>query len=460
MIPLNDPSEARYGEIARKMLETGNWITPQHDYGVPFWAKPPLSVWLSAISMKLLGVNEFAARLPGLLLSMGVLWLIWDLAKKQSGSMAATIATLVLAGSLYFYLDAGTVMTDPSLVFCTTLALVSFWHALVNNSKIWSYWFFIALALGLLAKGPVAVVLVALPIFFWVLLRNEWINLWKRLPWIKGTLILLAIALPWYVLAELRTPGFLNYFIIGEHLNRFLIPGWTGDKYGMVHHEPLGMIWVYALIGILPWSILGGVWLLKNAASLPSFFRDDDGWMSYIFICMAGPLCFFTFSSNIIYPYVFPSLPAFALFFTEVWMRSNQSLVKGKLLLRSAALCGVGFLAATLVFELKPELVAKTQKPMITAWLNQHPTPGSHLVYWDLDVWFSAQFYSSGKVKATRDLHQLCALLSNHLDNYFVIDSRNVGDIPSELFSKFTQIKIIRHKKVNLLLMHSPVLNC
>lgn len=76
-IPLNDSTEARYGEIARKMLETGNWVTPLHDYGVPFWAKPPLSTWLSAFSMKLFGVNEFAARLPELLLSIGVLWLIW-----------------------------------------------------------------------------------------------------------------------------------------------------------------------------------------------------------------------------------------------------------------------------------------------------------------------------------------------------------------------------------------------
>lgn len=53
-IPLNDVSEARYGEIARKMLETGNWVTLLFDYGIPFWAKPPLSTWLSAASMKFL----------------------------------------------------------------------------------------------------------------------------------------------------------------------------------------------------------------------------------------------------------------------------------------------------------------------------------------------------------------------------------------------------------------------
>ena len=69
--PLMDPTESRYGEIARKMLETGNWIMPQYDYGVPFWGKPPLSTWLSAASMAAFGVNEFAVRLPSLLLLIG-----------------------------------------------------------------------------------------------------------------------------------------------------------------------------------------------------------------------------------------------------------------------------------------------------------------------------------------------------------------------------------------------------
>src|SRR6185369_1388999 len=57
--PLMDSTESRYAEIARKMQETGNWITPQFDYGVPFWGKPPLSTWLAAAAMSLFGVNEF-----------------------------------------------------------------------------------------------------------------------------------------------------------------------------------------------------------------------------------------------------------------------------------------------------------------------------------------------------------------------------------------------------------------
>src|SRR3990167_9953250 len=108
IIPLNDSTEARYGEIARIMLETHNWITPMQEYGIPFWAKPPLSFWLSALSMKCFGVNEFAARLPALILSIGILWLVWDLAKKYRGSQIAMFATLVLAGCLFFFLNAGT----------------------------------------------------------------------------------------------------------------------------------------------------------------------------------------------------------------------------------------------------------------------------------------------------------------------------------------------------------------
>ena len=459
-IPLNDSTEARYGEIARKMLETGNWVTLQHDYGIPFWAKPPLSSWLSAISMKLFGVNEFAVRLPGLLLSISILALIWDLAKKHSGVVIATAATVILAGTFYFFLDAGTVMTDPALIFCTTLALVAFWHALVECNKLWSYVFFIALGLGLLAKGPIAIVLVGIPLFFWVLLRNEWVNLWNRLPWIKGTLILLAIALPWYVLAEIRTPGFLNYFIVGEHLNRFLTPGWAGDKYGMAHDAPKGMIWLYAIAGIFPWSLLGGSWLIRYGKKLPSLCNDEDGWMSYLLLCMLSPLLFFTFASNIIYPYVFPALPAFALFFAEIWYRFNPSLASSKWLLKLSMLCGLFFLMATFVFMIRPDLVSKTQKPVVTAWIHQQPTPGSSLIYWDYNTQFSAQFYAAGKVKSVREVGALCKLLSNNSDNYLVINDADVAQIPTGLFSKFTLVHTQVFKNNKFMLMHCPELAC
>lgn len=459
-IPLNDVSEARYGEIARKMLETGNWVTLLHDYGVPFWAKPPLSTWLSAASMMLLGVNEFAVRLPGLLLSLGVLWLIWDVAKKQSGSVVAMLTTLVLAGTLYFFLDAGTVMTDPALVFCITLVQVAFWHAVAKGNKTWSYLFFVGLGLGLLAKGPVAVVLVAMPVFFWVLLRNEWRTIWNRLPWIKGICIVLAIALPWYIWAEIRTPGFLNYFIVGEHLNRFLTPGWTGDKYGFAHQEPWGMIWIFAAMGIFPWCLLGAVWFVTYRKSLPAMFRDQDGWMSYIFLGTVVPLFFFTFSSNIIYTYVFPCMPMFALFFTEYWVRAGAMLRAKKLVLGASMICGALFLVATVLFYLMPDAVSKTQKEVIAKWLKQAPVAGSKLIYWDYKTEFSAQFYARGKVSFAESKTELCNLLSSHSVDYIVISPTRTKQIPADLFSQMTEVGRVTANGRPLLLLRSPGLSC
>jgi 4-amino-4-deoxy-L-arabinose transferase-like glycosyltransferase len=460
LVPLNDTTEARYGEIARKMLETSNWVTPMHDYNVPFWAKPPLSTWLSAGSMKLFGVNEFAARLPGLLLSVGILWLIWGLVKKQSGQVIAMIAVLVLSGSLYFFLDAGTVMTDPSLLFCTTLAMVSFWYAINDSSVVWSYVFFAAIGLGLLAKGPIAVVLVGLSVFFWVLWRHAWVRLWQRLPWFSGTLLTLAIALPWYMLAEHRTPGFLNYFIMGEHVHRFLTPGWTGDKYGMAHDAPWGMIWLYAAAGIFPWSIIGCVWLSKYWKKLPVLLSDDTGWMSYIALCALAPLAFFTFSSNIIYPYVFPILPAYAILFAEFWMKTVQNRRYLNLIVLCSTTCGLIFLITTGFFLLDPELVAKTQKPIIRAWMAEHPKRGSQLVYWSGKLEFSAQFYSHGRAKFAQEMQKFCQLVSNDSENYLIINTQRVAEIPEALYAQFTPITKKYINGDDLILLRTPVLTC
>lgn len=459
-VPVNDYSEARYGEIARKMLETGNWVTPLHTYQIPFWAKPPLSTWLSAASMKFLGINEFAVRFPALILSIAILFLVWSLAKSRSGPVAARFATVVLAATLYFFLDAGTVMTDPSLIFCTTLSMVAFWRAVVDKNTFWSYLFFVGLGLGMLAKGPIAVILVGMPIFFWVLIRKQWLQLWQRLPWIKGSLLAIAIFLPWYVLAEMRTPGFLNYFIIGEHFNRFLHPGWTGDRYGHAHVQHWGMIWLFAMAGIFPWSIPGLAWLARYWKKMPALYRDEDGWMTYLLCFILVPLVFFTFASNIIYTYTFPCLAAYALYFTESWQRTQKSLTDVGWLVPLAVTTGAIFLMVTLVFVYKPELIAKTQKPIVTAWIKQNPAPGSSLIFWEYSPAYSAEFYASGKIDSIKDIKKLCTRLSNQKENYLVIDPTDLAQIPSEISSKFTQIYKEVYKDKTRVLMRVSEMTC
>ncbi|UTH74892.1 glycosyltransferase family 39 protein [Chromobacterium sp. IIBBL 290-4] len=453
-IPLTDTTEARYAEIARKMLETGNWVTPLHDYGVPFWAKPPLSTWLSAAFMGVFGVNEFAARLPALLLALLTLGLTAGLMRKRHGADAGLATALFLGGGLLFYGAAGTVMTDPSLLFCVTLSQVAFWHAMNGGGKLWRYAFFAGLGLGLLAKGPLDVVLVGMPIFFWVLLRNEWKRLWRELPWISGTLLAAAIALPWYAWAEIRTPGFLNYFIMGEHVSRFLDSGWKGDKYGFAHATPRGMIWPYALGALFPWSLAMLAWLACRAKRLPALIRSgqNDGWLLYLTLWTMMTLLFFTMSGNIIFPYSLPMLPGAALLMAELWQRGRNEK-SGRALPWLAMVSGLLVIAGMGLQWQDGAKYFRTQKPVIAEWQARQPSADAMLFYWDSRREFSAEFYGQGKVRTTAKPEALATLLAAHPGSWIVTEQRDLATLPPAIAGAYRQVKAFPVMKDTMLLL-------
>ena len=127
--PLMDTTEARYGEISRLMVELNDWVTPWFTYDMPFWGKPPLAFWISALSFKVFGINEFAARFPHWLAGMVVLWILWGM-RPRSGPTGATYAIALLLGSVMFFVASGMVMMDMALVIGTTLAMRGFWNGL------------------------------------------------------------------------------------------------------------------------------------------------------------------------------------------------------------------------------------------------------------------------------------------------------------------------------------------
>lgn len=440
-IPLNETTEARYGEIARKMLETGNWVTLLHDYDIPFLAKPPLSTWLSAGSMGVFGVNEFAARLPSLLLSFGVLAL--------TGFSGGAAAALVLASSAGFFVAAGSVMTDPALLFCTTLIMVSFWQALHSRHRLWGYLFFAGCGLGLLAKGPVALVLTGVPIFLWVVVQRQWRTLWQRLPWMTGCVLTLAIALPWYLLAELRTPGFLRYFIIGENLGRFLDPHWKGDQYGFAHAYPYGMIWLFTLAGLFPWSIAAPGWAWRRRGGLKNLGHDDNGRLFYLILWVVAPLLFFTFSANIIWPYCLTVLPGFALLFAELRGRAGD----GKAAPALAMIAVVLGIFSIVAFAFYPEKVGQNQKDIVAAWQAEKPDSGSAFLFWGTRMEFSAAFYSGGRAISTHDPVSVGALLHNKTRDYIVVNDYNLEGLPPEIRRAFSETGRFRNGRGTRILL-------
>jgi 4-amino-4-deoxy-L-arabinose transferase-like glycosyltransferase len=448
--PLMDTTEARSGEISRLMVELNDWVTPWFTYEVPFWGKPPLAFWISALSFKVFGINEFAARFPHWLAGMVVLWIVWGM-RPRGGSTGATYAIALLLGSVMFFVASGMVMMDMALVVGTTLAMRGFWNGLHGDlarrgSERWLL--FIGLGIALLAKGPVGVVLTGLPCGIWALVSGNLRTIWRDLPWIRGLLVTLAIALPWYIIAELRSPGFLNYFIVGEHFHRFVTPGWKGDLYGTAHDYPYGTIWLFMLADVLPWTILFPIlaWQTRGARtnvasdkvqSKPSASSTLDAtpasWRNYLLLWAFMPAVFFTMAGNIIWPYVMPGMPALALL-VGGWLttRANQSLVRTNLALglTITMVLAAGFNISMPFTGRSNDLAAKA---LIQDYRARDPK-GLPLIYLKHRP-FSAAFYSQGKALLEKTPEALIKRLET-TSAYVAIRSSDLDYMPSALMSR------------------------
>ena len=133
-LPLMDKTEARYGEIARLMAETGEWVVLQIDYGIPFWAKPPLSTWASALSISLFGAHEFFVRLPYLLASLVLVFLVGRYRPKKD--MPIFLPGWVLFSLPEFFLHAGVVSTDTFLSLSVALVMLSFGKGFKKTARL------------------------------------------------------------------------------------------------------------------------------------------------------------------------------------------------------------------------------------------------------------------------------------------------------------------------------------
>ncbi len=407
MYPLTDTTEARYGEMGRKMLETAHWIAPQWDYGVPFWGKPPLSFWASAASMAVFGVGAFAARFATLVFAVLTAALFWrwphEPAPRQA---AAAAAALVLLSSVLGFLIAGAVATDVFMTFGMTLSMVAFWNALHTPRAAGAdrWWFFVGLAIGLLAKGPVAVVMTGIALGLWLAWTRDWRSIWHGLPWLRGLLLTLALSLPWYLAAEAATPGFLQYFIVGEHWQRFTQPGWTGDLYGSGHARPRGSIWLYAVGSALPWSVVALLALRRKPVSEAARRASPDPQMAYLLCWVLAPLLLFTMARNILEAYALPALPAFALITARLLMERDAMGAASRVWLLGLIM---PLVACLLLVVGQDRIEARSQRKLLAGVL----APDVPIVYLFKRP-FSGQFYSAGRALEVRDSTEVARWLA------------------------------------------------
>lgn len=406
LYPLTDTTEARYGEMGRKMLETANWISPQWDYGVPFWGKPPLSFWASAASMAVFGVNAFAARFATLVFALATAALFWRWPHEPAPRrVAAMAAALVLLSSVLGFLIAGAVATDVFMSFGMTLSMVAFWNVLhdARSARFDRWWFFVGLAIGLLAKGPVALVMTGIALGLWLAWTRDWRAVWQGLPWLRGLLLTLALTLPWYLAAEAATPGFLQYFIVGEHWQRFTQPGWTGDLYGGGHERPRGSIWLYAAGAALPWSVVALAVLRRKPVSVALRRPSPDPQMAYLLCWVLAPLLLFTMARNVLEAYALPALPAFALITARLLMERDARGAASPVWLLGLVM---PIVACALLLFGQARIESRSQRSLL-ARIEQSPAiagagTDAPLVYLFKRP-FSGQFYSAGRALEVRD---------------------------------------------------------
>ena len=306
------PDEPRYAWIAREMSETGDWVTPRL-YGKPWFEKPILYYWGAALSFKIFGVNEAAARLPSavsaLLATLALAWLAW---KVYDADVARWLLLLLptTVGMIGFSHAAATDMPFAGMLtvamVCAAVVVGLLPETPGRSKSSHTPWFDLILfgffmGAAVLAKGPAAILLCGGAVFFWALFTKRWRDAFRLLhP--AAILTFCLTALPWYILCARRNPDFLRIFIIEHNFKRYLTPEFQ-------HIQPF---WYYVpilILALLPWTWGLFVWRSGNRR----VNREFIFFLSFAFF----PIFFFSLSKSKLPGYILPAIPPFALLLTN-----------------------------------------------------------------------------------------------------------------------------------------------
>ena len=318
-----DDVDAVQAQIARNLIDSGDWVTAHLD-GIAYLEKSPLKYWLVAACFKILGVHDWVARMPVALSAVALCWLVFRIGAWAFSVRAGLYAGLVLACSVGLFLFTRIQIPDATIALTISLAMWAFLRALDEAEPrpgLWSAVMAASIGVGLLLKGLIAAVfpIAAALLFLAFSKRLTARDTWRRLHPFRGLGIALAIAAPWHILATLRNPpyfdftmhsapgeyrGFFWFYFINEHVLRFLNLRYPRD-YNTV---PRLYFWLLHLLWLFPFSVY-----LPAVAKLSFAPTGRAGRMRLLCLCWAGfLLVFFTFSSTQEY-YSMPCYPALAL---------------------------------------------------------------------------------------------------------------------------------------------------
>ena len=347
-----DDVDAVQAQIARNMLDSGDWVIARLD-GVPYLEKSPLIYWAIAISYRIFGVHDWAARIPVALAAVLLAWVIYRYGRWAFGERTGYYAGVVLATCVGLFLFTRIQIPDVMLTLTVCLAFWAFQRATdpeEAHSNRWAATLAASLGVGVMLKGLIALVIPGGGIFVYLALTRQLFSreVWKSLRIVPGAAIFLAIAAPWHILATLRMPpyfnftmhsgpgeyqGFFWFYFINEHVLRFLNLRYPRD-YNTV---PRLAFWGLHLLWLFPWSVY-----FPAVARQDFKPRDRAGKTRLLALCwIFFLLLFFTFSTTQEY-YSMPVYPALALLLGSAMARNDSWTLWGtRVLGLIAAMCSL-----------------------------------------------------------------------------------------------------------------------
>ena len=299
---LIEPDEGRNAEIAREILVLKDWITPHYDF-IPRLDKPILFFDLVALSYSVFGISEWSARLPAALAAFGCLSLTYFVSRSLFGPWTARWSALILLTSVEFLAFSRIVILDMLLTFFLTAALSGFCLGQRcverREGKRQFLVMYAAIGAATMTKGPIGFLLPALIITVYILSTRQW-GILRRIELPLGFALFFLVAAPWYILAELRNPGFLHNLFWEQNVARFLTNEFKRSG-----------AWYYFIVvlsaGLLPWTAL----LPTTIADLCK--RSLDRERLFLILWIGVPLLFFSFSSSKLSHYILPIYPPLAI---------------------------------------------------------------------------------------------------------------------------------------------------
>jgi len=339
---LTGADEPRYAQIAREMLQRHDLVTPVL-YGTPWLEKPVLYYWLAAFFYKLFGVSDWAARLPSASLASAMVFAIYFHVRRfrPGAELNAALMTASCVGVIGFSRSAATDMPLAALFVIGMLA----WHTwFATSRRLWLAAFYLCMALGTLAKGPVAAILAGLVVAaFAIRERNP--RVITGTLWLPGIALYLAVAMPWFVAVQVRNPQFFREFILQHNLERFAVQN-------LYHHrQPFWYYLPVLLLAVMPWAVYFVAALVEHlrhfrerTPSAPAY----DPLPRFLFLWFVVILLFFSFSQSKLPGYILPAIPPCTILTADWLQRRGAKPIRWWRAALHAALVAVLTIAAVL----------------------------------------------------------------------------------------------------------------